>query len=58
MQTDINYLHLLSAYADADAVTVSKNHYPHVRVQIVVLGHANAINNHIHIPFICNIYYN
>jgi len=50
---DNNRQHPLYAYADA----VIKIHYPRMRMWIAVLGYADAVNNHIHIPFIYNIYY-
>jgi hypothetical protein len=43
MWADINRLHSLSANAGANAV--SKNQYPHMRVQIPVLGYANVVTN-------------
>jgi hypothetical protein len=39
---------LPTAYADV----VIKTHYPHIWIRIVVLEYADAINNHIYIPFI------
>jgi hypothetical protein len=52
MRADINRMHPLSTYADA----VSKNHYLHMQMWILVLEYANAVINCIHIPFIYNIY--
>jgi hypothetical protein len=39
MWADINYSYLLSAHADAD----HKNHYLHVRMQIMILKYADTV---------------
>jgi hypothetical protein len=48
---DINRSYPLFAHA----VAISKDHYLHIR--IAVLGYTNAVDNHIHIPFIYNIFF-
>jgi hypothetical protein len=53
MQANINCLHPISAYVDAD----NKNHYLQMHIQITVLRYMDTVINHICISFIYNIYF-
>lgn len=57
MQADSNRLHLLSALIRYSHMRMRlvKNYCLHMR--IAILGYVNAVNNHIRIPFIYNIYF-